>query len=625
VDGAVTELLEELAEPELEPFVVPIGPGSESVRIELWAGDPAAGSWDRATWDGTSWAAVTWQSVGCEVGEAVYRWGASQEAGILSLAEAGELDLNTIDPDRRLDPLNTAGPFYGYVKPGSPVRILGLAPGSMLAWSGFVDEASYDLASGRGRIRAVDGLAYLAQAQLPENTVLPNTLRARVRAIVAAAGLGSIVPVEPEAGADADIDPPVAPHDGKSKPAWQAITDAATDALVLVWLDPTGVLRFRSWGALIDAPFAGVGCPPDDAEAGDVWLLGLSTLDTTASADAIRNRVRAWSAASVWQPAAVDGISIGKYGPRPFDVERVVPDFATWSGRILADRADAGLEVAIGELRPYSSTELGALLAAQLAGPCIVRVRDDAHGEPIDLDLGMIGAQVGVTPGGWRFALVSMLSRLEWDAITPEPPVIPPIPPGGTWHTETRTYVATSDALLALTSGGAKYGAGASSSLPVGTWQGWTYRSLLKLPSIPWSKVRALTSATLKVQSSTQVRVGFGSSPKTQLRRITGSWSAGSSSSPSSGNAVVWPGPPATTSGAVTSSLPTGQNVGKSIRCDAIVRAWAPTSIGGSGAAQYGIALYEASGSGSNTGEVWPVEQGGTARPTLELVLEVFD
>jgi hypothetical protein len=627
VDGAVIEApeLEELEEPELAPFVVPIGPGAESVRIELWAGDPAAGSWDRATWDGGKWAAVTWQSVGCDVGEAVYRWGASQEAGILSLAEAGELDLNTIDPGRHLDPLNTAGPFYGYVKPGSPLRILGLAPSSIVAWTGYVDEASYDLASGRGRIRAVDTIAYLGQAQLPDGAVLPNTLRARVRAIVAAAGLGSRVTVEPEAPSDPDIDPPVAPHDLKSKPAWQAITDAATDALVLVWADPTGVLRFRSWGALIDAPFAGVGCPPDDADAGDVWLEGLSTLDTTASADAIRNRVRAWSAASVWQPPAVDGISIDRYGPRPFDLERVVPDYATWAGRILADRADAGLEVAIGELRPYTSAELEALLAAQLAGPCIVRVRDDAHGELIDLDLGMIGAQVGVTPGGWRFALVSMLSRVEWDAITPTPPVEPPIPPPDPWHTETRTYVASSDALIALTSGGAKYGAGASTSLPIGTWQGWTYRGLLKFPSIPWSKVRAIRSATLKLTTSSQVRVGFGSSPKTQLRRITGSWSAGASSSPSSGNAVVWPGPATTTSGAVTSALPTGQGAGKSIRCDAIVRAWAPSAIGGTGATQQGIALYEASGSGSNTSEVWPVEQGGASRPTLELVLEVFD
>jgi hypothetical protein len=302
----------------------------------------------------------------------------------------------------------------------------------------------------------------------------------------------------------------------------------------------------------------------------------------------------------------------------------VVPDRVTWAGRILADRADAGLEVAVGEVRPYTELELRGLLEATLEGPSIVRLYDDSHGEPVDLDTGYIGALVGMSPAGWRWRLVAMISRVEWDNIVPEPPD-PPIPPPNPWHTETRTYVATSDALLALTSGGAKYGAGASTSLPVGGWQGWTYRSCIKFPSIPWTKVRAVKAARLKLRTSTQVRVGFGSNPKLEVRRITESWSAGSSSSPSSGNAVVWPGPSTTTSGAVTEGMPGGQNADESIRIDAIARAWAPASVGGSGASQQGVMLRETGNVDNTTTEVWPVEQGGAARPTLELDLEVFD
>lgn len=600
-----------------------IGPGVESVGVLLWASDPDTGRWDRAVWDGQLWGAPAWQSVGCDVGEVTQRWGASQESGILSIAEAGELDVATIDPGRELDPLNTASPYYGAVKPGTPVRIVGYTPGETIVATGYIDEASYDLASGRGRIRAVDGIAYLSQAQLAAGVVLPNTLRARVRAIVSAVGLYNIVPVEPEAANDPDVDPAVSPSDGQSKPAWQAIADAALDALWYVWVDPTGTLRFRSWGSLLDAPMS-VGCPPDDADPAEQWLLGLSTIEATASGDAVRNSVRAYSSGTTFTPAATDPGSVLKYGPRPFDITRVVPAFATWSSRILADRADAGLEIAIGEVRPYTLPELDALLDTQLLGPSIIRVRDDAHGELVDLETGMIGARVGVTPAGWRFGLVTLISRVAWEDVTPEPP-IPPIPPPDPWHTETRTYIATSDALVTLTSGGAKYGAGAASSLPVGVWSGWTYRSLLRFPAIPWSKVRGVVSATLKVQSSTQVRVGFGSSPKTEVRRITSDWSAGSSSSPSGSNAVVWPGPNTTTSGAVTSSLPTSQNAAKSINVLAIVRSWAPTSAGGSAAAQLGLMLREYSSSTSNTGEVWPVEQGGSARPTLELVLQVFD
>jgi hypothetical protein len=758
----------------VSPPILSIGPGAESVRISIYAADPDAGRWDRATWDGGAWASLGWQGVGCDVGEATYKWGAGSEAGILSTAEAGEIDLGTIDPARELDPLNAASPYYGSVRPGTPVRISGVPAGvagavvnpsfelspaltgwtpsapalaeqspipdapegayslrlfgdgvtvspavsqtipvsaglsitlsayarcaagvearlrvdgldaagatiasgmlmrsttsaafvaiggtltvppgvtqarlflyipgtpaaglavrfdaiswvaePLLAATGFVDEASYDLASARGRIRAVDGIAYLAQAQVPDGTVLPNTLRARVRAIVAAVGLGTIVPVEPEATTDPDVDPPVSPHDSKSAPAWQLISNAAQDALVYVWLDPTGMLRFRSWGSFPDAAFA-VGCPPGDADPAETWLLGLSTIGSTAAANAIRNRIRAYSSGTTWSAPISDGVSVQRYGPRPLDVDRVVPDLATWAGRILADRADAGLEVGVGMIRPYTPAELASLLSGILAGPSVVRVRDDAHGELVDLDVGMIGATVGVTPAGWRFSLVSMVSRVDWEAIEPEPP-IPPIPPADPWHVETRSYIATADALIALTSGGAKYGAGAATSLPVGAWQGWQYRGLVKFAPVPWAKVRAIRSATLNVRSTSQVRVGFGSSPKCQVRRITGAWNAGSSSSPSSGNSVVWPGPTTTATGAVTASLPTGQNVDRAIRVDALVRPWAPASVGGSGAAQQGLALYEASSSANNTGEVWPVEQGGAARPSLDLVLEIFD
>jgi hypothetical protein len=759
-----------------------IGPGVESVGVLLWAADPDAARWQRSNWGGADWSSPAWQSVGCDVSEAQAKWGSSQEAGILSVAEAAELDVTTYDPLRQLDPLNTSSPYYGAVRPGTPIRLVGYAPGEIVASTGYIDEVSYDLASARGRIRAIGGIAYLAQAQVPAGVVLPNTLRARTRAIVAAVGLSTITPVEPEStlanlvvngnfdasldgwtgttqcllwlaappsggpgggaaritgdgvanyptlrqtfavepgatyavaltsrpsgattstalarvdglddtgatvasgllsipmtqgggswvayagnftapanvfrvtlfiyinaapapaghiwdidavsvtgtlpGSTLEADPPVSPYDAtKTPPAWQAISDAALDALWYVWSDPTGTIRFRSWGALVDAPIS-VGCPPADADPGDVWLLGLSTIETTAAGDAVRNSVRAYSAGTTWQPARQDANSIRTYGPRPFDVDRVVPSFTTWADRILADRADAGLDIAVGELRPYTEAELAALLNTSLVGPSIIRVRDDAHGELVDIDVGMIGARVGVTPVGWRFGLATLISRVAWEDVTPAPPIIPPIPPPDPYHTETRTYIATSDALLALTSGGAKYGAGAANSLPFGTWAGWTYRSLLAFPSIPWTKVRRVVSATLKLQTSTQVRVGFGSSPKSDIRRITSGWSAGSSSTPSGSNAVVWPGPNVTSSGAVTASLGTAQSAAKSIRVDAIARAWAPASAGGSGAAQYGIRLGEYSSSGSNTGEVWPLEQGGSARPTLELVVEVFD
>lgn len=749
-----------------------IGPGAESVGVELYAPATVDSRWDRAVWDGQTWDAPAWEPVECEVTEAEFKWGAQSEAGVLSVPDAGAMDIRTYDPDRLLDPLAQGSPFFGSVRPGTPIRLVGKAPLVIPAWTGYLDEPRHELGSSIGRLRCIDGIAYLAQAEVPDGTALPDTLRARVRAVLAAVGLTATVPVVPDVtllelladgsfeavptvawtptsvgagsgslvtagtpggsralkvvgaaggsfyaqqvapaagalytisgqtarptgsafgsivvrgrtaagaitgavttltgndatgkwqalsgtytcpsdgsvatievacvgsavgtdaplfdlvsllgpdpGSDLGVDPPVAPFDGKSASAWTIIQNAALDALTYVWLDGTGTLRFTPWGSLPDASYA-VGC---DDGTGGAWLAGLSSLEAIAQADAIRNAVRSWSSPSTFGTPLKDAGSIAKYGERRLDVARVVPNAATWAQRILDDRADAGLEVTLGEVRPYTNAELALLLDGMLDGPARLRVRDDDHGELVDLLVAVIGGAVGVTENGWRFRSTTMIPRAEWDQAEPPPPE-PPIPPPDPWHTETRTYIATSDALLALTSGGAKYGAGASSTLPVGAWQGWTYRSLIQFPAIPWTKVKAITAATIILRTTTQVRVGFGGSPTIDIKRITGAWSAGSASSPSSGNAVVWPGPAVT--GSVRSNVTGAQSTTVRIGVRDLVLPWAPTSVGGTLQAQRGLALYPGSGSQADTTEVWPVEKGGTDRPTLELVLDVFD
>ena len=123
----------------------------------------------------------------------------------------------------------------------------------------------------------------------------------------------------------------------------------------------------------------------------------------------MRNSVRAYSSGTTYAPALTDGASIAKYGVRPFDIERVIPISSTWQSRVLADRADAGLEVGVGEVRPYTLAELDALLATGLLGPSVVRVRDDAHGELIDLDVSLFGEHVGDHAGRLARSLVTAI------------------------------------------------------------------------------------------------------------------------------------------------------------------------------------------------------------------------
>ena len=121
--------------------------------------------------------------------------------------DSGPCDLETFDPDRTLDPSNADSPFFGYVAPGTPIRVRKVGATDVTAWTGYVDEATYDVAWVAAGIRCVDGIAYLAQADLAKGVTLPNTLRARVRAIVASVGLSTIVPVADEPPEDAPVDP----------------------------------------------------------------------------------------------------------------------------------------------------------------------------------------------------------------------------------------------------------------------------------------------------------------------------------------------------------------------------------------------------------------------------------
>jgi len=243
-----------------------IGPGGDSARVALYTPAPGSGLWGSSTWDGSVWSAAGWQYVDCEVLELVYRWGAGTESGVLTKAEAGELDLALFDPDRLLDPLNVSSELWGAVRSGVPVRVEGVISddGTQLwpAAYGFIDSSEHDVATGTGRIRAVDGVSLLGLAQFPPgNQPVANTLRARVRDIVSRAGMAGLVPVQPESDFAGIADPPVSPRDPDKGPeaVWPMVLEAAEDALWYVWVDPTGMLRFRDMSSF-PPPVLALGC-----------------------------------------------------------------------------------------------------------------------------------------------------------------------------------------------------------------------------------------------------------------------------------------------------------------------------------------------------------------------------
>lgn len=447
------------------------GPGSDSVAVQVLAPPAGASRWDQALWGPALpgqgiWSDLEWQTVDCQVTDAAWTWACQRDVGILSVSEAGSLDIATFDPDRQLDPSNVTGPFFRQVRPGTAIRILGpnlvtiaitgpvvtpfdLGPEDLSpVWSGWVDELTYDVASETGRLRCTDPIALMSQtayrdAGLPSG--LPNTLRARIHQVLVDAELYDLVPFRwlmEEVDGEMEEDPPVAPFvppTGTPPNVWKVIQDACADALSLAWIDGEGRLQVSDWGAFGRSAIS-LGCgPAEDPPAN--WVEYLTTIEFEQTSEGIRNSV-VTKVAGVYSAPMQDRQSIFTYGVREYRVERDVPDRVDWGQQILDDRADASLTVNALESRPADEGELSHLLDFIRFGPQQSRLRDDNHPPLIDLEVTVIGMGVRVSPDGWVFTLVTSLSRAAFEALEP------PLPTGGVI-----TIINDADGLLGDPSG----------------------------------------------------------------------------------------------------------------------------------------------------------------------------
>ncbi len=112
----------------------------------------------------------------------------------------------------------------------------------------------------------------------------------------------------------------------------------------------------------------------------------------------------------------------------------------------------------------------------------------------------------------------------------------------------TTTWNVSKDSRVAYrTSDGWEAGSGVSDGLPVGQYSGYRYRTLLGF-SYSFSGMVEITSAILNIKTSSQIHVAFGSDPDIIVKKLTGSFSEGSSDALSSSNAVTWANQPGSSS-----------------------------------------------------------------------------
>jgi eukaryotic-like serine/threonine-protein kinase len=194
--------------------------------------------------------------------------------------------------------------------------------------------------------------------------------------------------------------------------------------------------------------------------------------------------------------------------------------------------------------------------------------------------------------------------------------------PGGT----SRTFPASEDARVAIV-GSVAEGAGADNTLPVGQYDNFLYRSLIRFQP-DWKGMGRIVRIELRLQTTGSVKVVRGSSPSTIVRRnVSGAWTEGSASGLTSQNSVTWTSKPQTTpQGQVRFDGPADANQTVSVDITELYRPFAPRNLGGQAAENLGITLQSASDDGqtanrADTNEFWSSE-GGDRGPKLVVTYE---
>src|SRR6478735_496516 len=158
----------------------------------------------------------------------------------------------------------------------------------------------------------------------------------------------------------------------------------------------------------------------------------------------------------------------------------------------------------------------------------------------------------------------------------------------------TVTWNVSKDARIA--DNGSNLGAGASDFNPTGLYGGFLYRTLLGF-SYSFSGMVSITSAVLWMKSSTQNYVAFGSDPDMTVRRLSSSWSEGSSVGLSGSNAVHWGNQPGVTGSTATGDMTTSESTWDSITITTLIQEAFAAGV------FYGLRCY--ANSESSAADVW--------------------
>jgi hypothetical protein len=507
-----------------------------------------AKAYPKVTIDGRQYAHLT-RSASWRLGRSW--WFAGPEAGTASLELVGD----------RED-----------IVPGSRVVISGTGP----LFSGVVDDviveerATTDGVELSTRVTASDATAWLPETKLAGVAFVAEPLSARLVKLYQLAG----------ASVSTRFLLPVTTPDTVAETIGTAAAPVtALDELDRLERTSNAVAQLDAGGTLRVQPRAGL-------PAGAILLMPSLVgddcpFDARLDRSSVEKVVNLWRFTDGEEPYTATipegGTSAARYGTREYETK--LP-------RSSSSRYTAGMREVVARALPSYSVGVSILRRTSPVLPLgpfdYVRWRDD--------EWQLLELEHSVAPGRWE-------ARLHLDATQDEivgtpPPAEPPPPPPATRLRATVSPAIAGDAYVVRTPSGLNAGNGAGGVILVGRlgddnlarglveWAGMTFLG----------KNRKVVSATLTLTTRRDGCMSYGSSPKVKVLRVTGSWSEGSYNASggcgfATSNAVKYPGPATTTTGAVSSTVPAVDGRSVAIRIDAIAQAWLD------GSAQHGLML----------------------------------
>ena len=366
----------------------PDPPEPAGVLLEIYAADPGSARWDVAKWDEDTWGSAGWQDVTPYGVTVDIAWGSTRpELGILSIPDAASWAVDYYDPDRILDPANQSGPYFGDLLPFLPIRV---SHRSLVIKQGFATGIAHYYAKGEryGYMRGADSITILANAMVPSDTALSDTLYARAVDAIAAAGLSVSV------AAPLGTDPPVTPWVTGTREwsAWDWIKDAAQEVLHIPVIGNTGTVSFRPWATPL-ARGRVLGSPElIDLQAVVDYSGNYSVVQAREDVSTIIER-------ALTPPP--------RYGARTYTRDEDTLNPGDWAEAVLADRGLPSLLWKPGDMRPLTAVSV-ELLATIEAVEQVALNYPEAAIEPIFASGIVVGGNIHIEgkrddAAIWRF------------------------------------------------------------------------------------------------------------------------------------------------------------------------------------------------------------------------------